>query len=93
MPVLHLNGRVTKSGVLEVQLPEDLPPGEARITIEVPMEDWGPGELDELLRVEPLDGAAIVEAGLTGGWQDEGITDGRLWVEEQRHTRRTHQQW
>ncbi len=93
MPVLHLNGRVTESGVLEVQLPENLPPGEARITIELPAEAWAPGEIEELLRVEPMDGAEIVKAGLTGGWKDQGIIDGQEWLEEQRHQRSIHHQW
>ena len=93
MTVLHLNGRVTEGGELEVRLPENLPPGEARITIEVPAEAWAPGELEELLQVEPLTGAEIVEAGLTGGWQDQAVVDGQLWVEEQRHQRRIRQQW
>ena len=37
--------------------------------------------------------AAIVEAGLTGGWQDQDIADGQLWIEEQRRKRKVHQQW
>ena len=40
MTVLELKGRITRSGKLEVQLPEGLPAGEVTIRIEVRGEDW-----------------------------------------------------
>ena len=93
MTVLHLNGRITETGELDVRLPGDLPPGEAHVTIEIPAAILSPAEIEELLRVEPMDGAEIVEAGLTGGWADEGITDSLRWVEEQRRRRRELRSW
>ena len=87
--VIQLSGRITDSGKLELDLPSGLPPGEARITIEVPADsDWTSEELDRALQVTPLTGAEIVEAGLLGGWSDAGISDSTAWVEEQRRRRR-----
>jgi hypothetical protein len=66
-----------------------LPPGEARITIEIPIEPgWTPDELDRALEVVPLTGAEIVRGGFTGSWADQGISDGEGWVRERRHRRR-----
>ncbi|HEY7215877.1 MAG TPA: hypothetical protein VIC28_14715 [Thermoanaerobaculia bacterium] len=87
--VIQLNGRITDAGNLEVELPSGLPAGEARITIEIPPETgWTSDELEHALKIEPLTGAEIVEAGLIGGWADQGITDSAAWVEEQRRKRR-----
>jgi len=89
MTTIRLNGRITTAGELELDLPSGLPAGEARITIEIPTEaGWTSRELDEALRVVPMTGAEIVEAGLLGGWEDEGIVDSAAWVEEQRRRRR-----
>jgi hypothetical protein len=77
---IRVRGRVTESGALECELPSGLPTGEARITIEIPAEDrWTQEELEGALRVEPLTGKEIVEAGLArspsspgrwaGGWE------------------------
>jgi hypothetical protein len=86
---IHLNGRITDKGELKVDLPPGLPPGEARVTIEVPLEaGWSPAELDQALEIKPMSGAEIVAAGLTGGWKDQGISDGAEWVQEQRRRRR-----
>lgn len=63
--------------------------GETKITTKIPTEfGWTPEEIDKALKVEPMTGAEIVEAGLLGGWEDEGITDSAAWVEEQRRKRR-----
>jgi hypothetical protein len=87
MTTIRLNGRITEEGGLEIDLPPGLPPGEARITIEIPVEPtWTSEELDEALKVTPMTGAEIVRAGLTGGWS--GISDGAEWVEEKRMQRR-----
>ncbi len=92
--MIQLNGRITEKGELEVELPPGLPPGEARVTIEIPLEPaWTPEELDEALKVVPMTGAEIVAAGLTGGWKDKGITDAAEWVEEQRRRRRERRSW
>jgi hypothetical protein len=87
--VIQLNGHITEEGELKLDLPSGLPAGEARITIEIPVEMAKPSEaLTRSLQIEPLTGAEIVAAGLTGGWAEEGITDGAAWVEEQRRKRR-----
>lgn len=92
--VIQLNGRITEEGDLELNLPSGLPVGEARITIEIPTEtNWTSDELDRALKTEPLTGAEIVEAGLVGGWADQGITDSAAWVEELRRKRREARGW
>lgn len=89
MATIQLHGRITEKGELEIDLPPGLPPGEARVTIETPLEPaWSSEELDQALRTEPMTGAEIIAAGLVGGWKEEGITDGAAWVEEQRRRRR-----
>jgi hypothetical protein len=45
-------------------------------------------EVAALMEVEPMTGAEIVAAGLTGGWEDLGITDGAEWVNAQKRKRR-----
>ncbi|MCQ3930640.1 MAG: hypothetical protein DPW16_09275 [Chloroflexi bacterium] len=50
-------------------------------------------EIAEMLRPEPMTGAEIVAAGLTGGWADMGIADGAEWVQEQRRKRREKRGW
>lgn len=49
---------------------------------------WTAEEVIELMKIEPLTGAEIIAAGLTGGWEDMGITDGAEWVNEQKRKRR-----
>ncbi len=89
MAVIHLNGHITEAGELKLDLPSGLPPGEAKITIEIPVvSGWTPEEIDKALKVEPMTGAEIVASGLLGGWKDEGIKDSAAWVEEQRRKRR-----
>ena len=94
MTTIQLNGRITEEGELEIKLPEGLPPGEARITIEIsPGEAWTQEELERAVRIEPMSGSEMVKAGLTGGWEDLGITDSVEWVEEQRRKRREQRAW
>ncbi|HZF11352.1 MAG TPA: hypothetical protein VFE33_21375 [Thermoanaerobaculia bacterium] len=88
MATIHLDGTITEQGQLEVELPEGLPAGKARATIEVPSADWTAEELAEALKVHPLTGAEIIAAGLTGGWKDEVSESGAEWVERQRRQRR-----
>jgi hypothetical protein len=89
MAIIELHGRITKEGRLEIELPVGLPAGEARVTIEVaPTADWSSQELAEALRIEPLTGAEMIAAGLTGGWEGAGIEDSIEWVARQRHGRR-----
>lgn len=94
MTVIHLNGRITEGGELELDLPDGLPAGEARITIEIgPESGWAPEEIEAAMRTTPKTGREMVEAGLLGGWEDEGIIDGATWVEEQRQSRREKRGW
>lgn len=91
--VIQLDGRITESGGLELDLPSGLPVGAARITIEIPPEKtWGAEDLDWALAVTPTPGAEIVRSGLLGGWADAGIADGASWVDEQRRKRRERRQ-
>lgn len=94
MTTIQLNGRITEEGALEIKLPEGLPAGEARITIEIsPGEVWTQEELERAVRIEPMSGSEMVQAGLTGGWDALGITDSVEWVEEQRRKRRDQRAW
>jgi hypothetical protein len=88
MATIHLQGKITEKGQLEVELPVGLPAGEARITIEVPVADWTPQELAEALKIQPLTGAEMIAAGVTGGWEDEIEESGAEWVERRRRERR-----
>ncbi len=88
MATIQLNGRITEDGELEIELPPGLPQGEARITLEFPIEpSWTPEELDRVLKVIPMTGADIVNAGFTGGWSGAGIESGEDWVRERRRRR------
>jgi hypothetical protein len=94
MTTIHLKGRITDTGELDVDLPEGLPSGEARITIEIPLaHEWTAQELDDLLKTAPMTGAEIVKTGLLGGWADEGIVDSEAWVGELRRKRREQRSW
>jgi hypothetical protein len=82
MATIQLPGTITEDGQLDVELPA----GEARITIEIPAPGWTSEELAEALKIQPLTGAEMVAAGLTGGW--EVNESGAEWVERQRRERR-----
>ena len=94
MLTIRLNGQVTEDGKLLFDTPQNLPPGDVQITIDVPEPDeqFTPEEIKELLTFTPTSGAEIVAAGLVGGWEDMGITDSVAWVEEQRRKRREKRQ-
>lgn len=90
MVTIHLKGRVTKSGKLDIEIPEDFPVGEVSVTLEAASPEAAPltvEELAELMKPDPKTGSEIVaelEAGLIGdGWSDLQMT-GAEWVEEQR---------
>ena len=96
MTIIHLTGHVNESGELSAQLPIKLPPGQVSITIEIPDKDptWTDQELEDLLRPIPaMTSREIVEAGLIGGWEDEDIVDGAMWVDEQRYKHRERHSW
>jgi hypothetical protein len=97
MVTIHLTGRITETGELEIKLPEGLPAGEVQVTVELPAEvkpdelpweerPWTEEEIQEMMHFEPKTAAEIAqrikEEG--GGWEDLGITDSAAWVEEVR---------
>jgi hypothetical protein len=95
MTTLHLMGRITENGELEVKLPEGLPPVEVKIDMTLPVQPeelpweerpWTEEEIQEMLKSgTPLTGAEIVKLlEEEGGWEHMGITDGAEWVEELR---------
>jgi len=45
------------------------------------------------MKIEPMTGKEIVEAGLLGGWEHLGIEDSVAWVEEQRRKHRRQFNW
>jgi hypothetical protein len=94
MVTIELAGRITETGRLEVELPQGLPSGAVRVILEIPKEaqTWTDEEIEELMHVEPKSGAQIV-ANLSEGWEDQDITDGAQWVEEQRHKRQEQHRW
>ncbi len=54
---------------------------------------WTDEEIAEMTKTEPLTGAEIVAAGLTGGWADLDISDGAAWVNEQKRKRKEKLRW
>ncbi len=54
---------------------------------------WTPEEVSAMMKVEPMTGAQIVAAGLTGTWADLGINDGSTWVNERKRRRRERLSW
>lgn len=95
MVTIHLTGRITETGELEIKLPEGLPAGEVQVTVELPAEvkpdelpweerPWTEEEIQEMMHFEPKTVAEIVQSGVLGAWADLGITDSETWVEEVR---------
>lgn len=94
MNVIELIGRINQEGKLEVELPEGTPPGEVRVRIERPEhEPMADDAIEALLKTDPAPGSTIVAAGLTGGWQGLGISDGQAWVDEHRRQRKARRAW
>lgn len=103
MITIRLTGRITEDGKLEVELPDNLPPGNVEVLLEVansadlPGEPrpWTDEEIAELTKPgKPATGAEIVALlEKYGGWEDIGITDSVAWLEEQRRKRRERNQW
>lgn len=93
MVTIRLKGHVTEAGELVFDPPSDLPPGEVDIVLEIHEANtdeltFTEAEIQDLLTFTPTSGADVIAAGLTGGWQDMGITDPVAWVEEQRRKQR-----
>lgn len=104
MVMIHLQGRITEAGELDVQLPDGLPAGEVQVTIEVSspedfpweLRPWTEEELTEMVKVEPKTGAEIaaeIRAGLIGeGWSHITVS-GAEWVEEFRRKQQENSRW
>lgn len=99
MITFRLNGRITESGKLDVQLPTGLPAGEVQITLEMPDEvpwelrPWTPEELAELSKPKLMTGAEIVAwLEQEGGWEDDG-SSAEEWVEAVRRKEREKRSW
>lgn len=66
------------------------------VLVEAPSEEvapWTDEEIAAMIDIQPMTGAEIVAAGLTGGWADMGIEDGAAWVNEQKRKRRENRRW
>lgn len=93
MIIIELQGYITETGQLQVELPDGLPAGDVVVKIEMPhpededdweKQPWSEEELKDLLTFHPSTGAEIVASGLAGAWKDLDIPDGQTWVEEMR---------
>lgn len=96
MATIHLTGRITESGKLEIDLPDGLPPGEVQVTIQVPVSEppkdssdwenqpWTEEEIREFLTFEPKSAAEIADSDAIGAWAHKGITDSVAFVEDLR---------
>jgi hypothetical protein len=95
MVTFHLKGQITDDGQLVFDVPENLPPGDVDIILEIPNvdEQFTEAEIKELLTFTPMSGADIVGAGLAGGWEDMNITDPVAWVDEQRRKQKERRKW
>lgn len=99
MVTIRLTGHITPDGELLMDVPSGLPPGEVQIILELAdeaTEDDEPfteEEIKDFLTFTPKTGAEIVASGLTGGWEDMGITDSVAWLEAQRKARRERSKW
>jgi hypothetical protein len=106
MATLHLKGRITENGELEVELPPDVQAGDVDVIIQphiveddVPWEDrpWTEAELDELMTRTPKTGAEIVKMleETDGWWTGYGITDGAAYVEQirRKEEQRSREKW
>ena len=51
-------------------------------------------EVEDILKPKkPLTGKEMVELGFVGGWEDMGIEDSVVWLEQQKAKRRNKFQW
>jgi hypothetical protein len=57
------------------------------------LNEWTDEEVAELLKIEPMTGAEIVAAGLTGAWESENLPDGGEWREQQQKKRSERRKW
>jgi hypothetical protein len=82
MTTLELRGRITETGVLEIQLPPGLPSGDVKVYIEIPgrweESPWTDEEIRELTKplsreefIHWLDTHPAEEEWGTSGWHEE----------------------
>ena len=59
MVTIHLKGQITPDGQLLLDVPENLPPGDINVTLEIPNTDeqFTEEEIKELLTFTPTSGA------------------------------------
>src|SRR5258708_1282602 len=99
MTTIELNGHINRAGKLEVDLPDGLPEGDVKVTIEVPagvdaddeipweQRPWTEQEIQNALTFHPAQSAAEIIAALddtSGWWEQQGLTDSVAWLEELR---------
>jgi hypothetical protein len=90
--VIHIRGRITERGKLDIELPPNLPPGEVQVTIQeldandAPISD---SELEQLLHHPPRTGAEVIAAlhELGEGWTHIQESSAE-WVERMRRNQR-----
>lgn len=88
MATIRLTGEIREDGTLDLDLPDNFPVGKVQVTIETLEDRLTDEQIKEFMRIEPMSGAEIVAAGLTGGWEEMRITDSVAWLQEQRNKRR-----
>lgn len=88
MSSMRVTGWVREDGHVEFELPMQHPVGAIELVVEIVEDSLTEEELLELTKLEPMTGAEIIAAGLTGAWEDRGIEDSVEWVEQQRQARR-----
>ena len=95
MLTIHLKGQITPDGQLHLDVPENLPPGDVDVTLEIPDLDQQvtEEEIRDLLTFTPTSGAEVVALGLVGGWEDMNITDPVAWVDELRRKQKEQRKW
>ena len=75
---------------LAISVTDDVAPSE---TTNLADDSLQPGEVTELMTVDPLPPAEIVKQGLLGTWSDLGIVDGAEWVNSNKKTHRESRKW
>lgn len=93
MTILILDGWITDQGALEVELPKAVPPGAAKVTIEIGEPMPAQGSNLPCLEIAPLSGQEILAFGLAGTWSEAGIRDSAEWLADQRQAKRSRLSW
>lgn len=98
MVTLHLTGKISTDGELQITLPPGVPPGEVEVTITVPSpiqdnETWTDEEIQQMMQIAPKTGAEIAAMldDMEAGYQH--IRDSVAWVEVQRRKYVAQNKW